>query len=270
MFAPLHITYLSTYIMQANVSYYQSKKEVRLFVTNTFPNLIHLKKEGDQDSFNKLVLKILPLIRKYVNGQLNTAIKKGHFSKDKYNANDFINQLFIEIYDNIEEVKTKNDFYLWLFKKTNELLDDRIVEEEFDNLFFKNIDDYSKPELDEMEEKFSTDGGGDLLMIEELDDKSYNHNDYTLNHVFIEDDQIALAEKIDKQLSAEQIQNHIAMVLHNLPFAMRNVFELYTNELLDLEEIAKIRNTTVEEVDQLLNNAKKAIQVSFFNRYFVN
>ncbi len=253
--------------MQTNVSYYQNKKEFRVLVTNTFPNLIQLKKEGNQASFNVFVLKIIPEIRKYVNGQLNTTIKKGHFSKGKYKADDFIDQLFIEIYDNIEDVENEKYFYLWLFKKTNDLLEDAIVEEEFDEFFFKNIDDYSKPEWDEMQEKFSTDGGGDLLMIEELDDMSYNHNDYTLNHVFIEDNEKALIEKIDKDISTEEIQHHIALVLHNLPLAMRNVFELFTNEQLELEEIAQIRNNTLEEVEQLLKDAKKALHVSLFNRY---
>ena len=180
---------------------------------------------------------------------------------------DIFDQLFIEIYDHIDEVKQEKDFYLWLFKKTNELLEDSTVEEEFDELFFKNIDDYSKTEWEAMQENFSTDGDGHLLMVEELDDSSYNHNDYTLNKVFIEDNQKTLIEKIDKDLSAEEIQNHIQMVLYNLPYSMRNVFELFAIEQLEIEEIAQIRNNTLEEVSQLLNDAKQALQVSFLKRY---
>ncbi|WP_033960372.1 sigma-70 family RNA polymerase sigma factor [Psychroserpens jangbogonensis] len=256
--------------MQTNISYYQNKKEFRLFVTKTFSNLIQLKKEGNQASFNELVLKIMPEIRTYVNGRLNTAIIKGHFSKGKYKADDFIDQLFIEIYDNIEDVENEKNFYLWLFKRTNQLLEDIIVEEEFNDFFFKNIDDYSKREWDEMQEKFSTDGDGDLVMIEDLDDISYNHNNYTLNHVFVEDNEKALAEKLDKKLDEEKIQNHIAMVLQNLPLDMNNVFDLFTNQHLELGEIALIRNNTLEEVEQLLKDARKSLQLSLFNRYTEN
>lgn len=256
--------------MKSTVKYYQQQKEFRLFVAQAFPNLVQLKKENDQASFNSLVLKIMPQIRQYINNQLKAAIKKGQFSKNKYRADDIIDQLFVEIYNNIEEVKDDKNFYPWLFKKTNYLLDDIIVEEEFDNLFFKNIDDYSRPEWDEMQEKYSTDGDGDLLMIEELDDMSYNHNDYTLNHVFIEDNEKALIEKIDKDLSEEDIQKHIAMVLNNLPSAMRNVFEMFAKQHLGLEEIAEIRNNTIEEVSQLLKDAKRALQVSLMNRYTVD
>ncbi|MCI2227608.1 sigma-70 family RNA polymerase sigma factor [Polaribacter sp. MSW13] len=253
--------------MKKSSSHFQSKSEFRLLVTESFSGLIEFKKDENQTSFNDLVLKILPEIRKYVNQRLKTAIKKGCFSKKKYKADDFIDQLFITIYDNIEEVKNENDFYLWLFKKTNELLDDIIVEEEFDDLFFKNIDDYSKPEWDAMQEKYSTDGGGDLLLIEELDDLSYNHNDYSLNHVFVEDNERDLLEKLDKEISEEKIKEHIDLVLHNLPSNMRIVFYLYTNQKLKIEEIAEVQQKTIAEVESILSDAKKAIQRSLLNRY---
>ncbi|MGJ8548971.1 RNA polymerase sigma factor [Winogradskyella wichelsiae] len=256
--------------MEATVSYSQNKKESRVFVTESFSNLVQLKKEGNQISFDALAMKIMPEIKRYVNNQIKTAIKKGNFSKNKYKADDIIDQLFIEIYDHIDEVSTAKNFYLWLLKKTNNLLDDIIVEEEFDDFFFKNIDDYTKPEWDAMQENYSKDGGGDFLLIEELDDMSYNHNDYTLNPIFIEDNQKALAEKIDNDLSAEEINNHIKMVLHNLPFTMRNVFELSVIEHLELEEIAKIKNNTLNEVEELLKNAKDALHKSFLNRYFID
>jgi DNA-directed RNA polymerase specialized sigma24 family protein len=253
--------------MKTSISYYENKNEFRLFVTKSYSSLVNLKREENQTSFNELVLKILPEIRKYVNERLKTAIKKGHFSKKKYKADDIIDQLFITIYDNIEEVENENDFYLWLFKKTNVLLEDIIIEEEFNELFFTNIEEYSKPEWDEMQEEFSTDGGGDLLMIEELDDLSYNHNDYSLNHVFVENNEKKLVEKLDKQLGDDKINEHIELVLHNMSADMRIVFYLYTNQKLKIEEIAEIQKKTIHEVDKLLNDAKKVLQTSLFNRY---
>ena len=178
-----------------------------------------------------------------------------------------ISDVFIEIYDHIETLQSEKDFYLWLFKKTNELLEDTIADEEFDDLFFKNIDSYSKPEWDAMEEKFSKDGDGDLVMIEELDDSSYNHNDYTLNNVFIEDDEKELTEKLDEKLNEDAIDRHVQMVLHNLPLPMRTVFELFTKQHLGLDEIAQLRNSTIDEVKKLLKDARRALQVSLFNRY---
>lgn len=256
--------------MQANLSHSQNIKQFRLFVTATFPRLVQLKKEGDRASFSKLVLDIIPEIRKYVDSELKRTLKKGRFSIGKYKADDFIDQLFIEIYDNIEEVENEDYFYLWLYKKVNKLLEDSILEEEFDDYFFKNIDDFSKPEWDEMQENYSTDGDGDLMMIEELDDLSYNHNDYILNHVFIEDKEKGIIEKLDEKLSAEKVQSHIAMVLDNLPLRMRNVFELKSRYQLEIEEIARIQNKTIEEVKKLFKDAQQALRLSFLNRFDID
>lgn len=64
------------------------------------------------------------------------------------------------------------------------------------NVITKKIDDLSEPEWGAMQEKISTDGNGDLLMIEELDDMSYSHNDYVLNHVFVKDNEKGLLQKL--------------------------------------------------------------------------
>jgi len=255
--------------MKSNISYYR-KNKLRVVVENTFSDLLKSKKEDDKIAFNQQILNILPEIKKYINGRLNTAIKKGHFSKGKYKNDDFVGQLFIEVYNHIDEISSEKDFYLWLFKKTNEIIDETIEEEEFDDFFFKNIDAYSKPEWDAMQEKFSTDGDGDLMMVEELDDSSYNKNDYTLNDVFIEDNEKQLIEELDEELNEAAINRHVQLVLHNLPLPMRTVFELSTNQYLSIEEISKLRNATISEVEKLLNEAKKALQTSLLNRYASN
>lgn len=249
---------------------YPPQSEFRMIAESTFQELLKSKQAKDMAAFNEHVVKLMPELKHYIDKQLATAIKKGHFTKGKYKAADIIDQLFIEIYDNIEEVSHENSFVSWLYKKTNELLDDIIVEEEFDDLFFKNIDDYSAPEWDAMEEEFSIDGGGDFVMVEDLDDLSYNHNDYTLNHVFVQDDEKQLIEKIDADLSAKQIKNHIAFVLHNLPLAMRTVFELSVEKKLEVAEVAKIRKSTVDEVENLLKDARKALQSSFLSRFSIS
>ncbi|WP_281846757.1 RNA polymerase sigma factor [Olleya namhaensis] len=257
-------------MMNTNISYYHNKQEYRLFVKQSYSSLLKLKNQGDKKAFNTLVLKILPTLRNYINRGLNVFISQGHFSKGKYKGDDIIDQLFIEIFEHIEDVKHEDDFYAWLYLKTDQLMEDIKVEEEFNDLFFKNIDNYSKPEWDAMEEKYTKDADGDLLLIEELSDSSYNHNDYDLKPVFIEDNEVAFIEKIDKHLKQDTLKSHTAFVINNLPFAMRHVFELFTNEHLSLEEIAIVRKSTIEDVKQLLHDAKRALQVSLFNRYLNN
>ncbi|MFK7812980.1 MAG: sigma-70 family RNA polymerase sigma factor [Maribacter sp.] len=248
-------------------TYFEGKKSFNVFVASTFSDLTQFKKEDNQDAFNSLLLKTFHQVKRYITIRLSTALAKGNLPKGKYKADDFIDELFIETYDHFAEVKGKKDLHSWLFKKANEILERTIIDEEFDDYFLKNIDEYSKPEWDEMEEKFSTDGDGDLVMIEELDDISYPKNDYVLNHVFVEDSKKEIMDQLDKDLGEENIKKHVAMVLHNLPLPMRTVFKLATEYQFNLEEITIIRNQSLEEVRLLLESARKVLGSSLFNRY---
>ena len=249
------------------LTYYEGKKEFNVFVASTFSDLTRFKKEGDRSAFNALLLKTFSQVKRYISKRLSTTLSKGNLPKGKYQADDFIDQLFIEAYDHFDEVEEKKMLHPWLFKKADELLEAAIIDEEFDDYFLKNIDDYSNPEWDAMEEKFSIDGGGDYVMIEELDDISYPKHDYTLNHVFVEDNNKEIMNKLDKDLGEENIAKHIAMVLRQLPLPMRTVFELATEHQFTLEEITIIRKQSLEEVRQLFENARKSLEASFFNRY---
>lgn len=253
--------------MEESVNIYQSKREFHLFVANTYRDLKQLKKEGDLSTFNNLLLKAMPEVKRYVNKNLNRALSNGKIDRNKYRADDFIDQLFIEVYEHIDEIENEKELYPWMFKKVDELLGDILVEEEFDSLFFENLDNYSKPVWDAMQEKFSTDGDGDLVMKEEWDDISYAKNDYVLNHVFVEDGDQEIIVQLDKELGAENIRKHSELVLRHLPGPMRRVYELFTEHQFDVAEIAKIRNSTIKEVESLLDAARKSLRKSFLNRY---
>ena len=249
------------------LTYYEGKKEFNVFVASTFSDLEQYKTDNNQEAFNSLLLKTFHQVKRYISNRVSAAMAKGNLPKGKYKPDDFIDQLFIEAYDHFNLVKDKENLHPWLFKKADELLENTIIDEEFDDYFLKNIDDYSKPEWDAMEEKFSTDGDGDYVMIEELDDISYPKNDYVLNHVFVEDNRKEIMAKLDKDLGEENIRKHVAMVVHNLPLPMRTVFELATEYQFTLEEITIIRNQSLEEVHLLLEKARKVLEASLFNRY---
>lgn len=256
--------------MKNTISEYQNKKEFHQYVSDTYTELARLKKEDDREEFNALLLTIMPEVKRYITKQLNTAMAKGLISKNKFDSEGVKNQLFLEVYDHFDEIEDKENLHPWLFKKADELLDYIFTNEEFDDFFLKNIDVYSKPEWDAMEEKFSTDGDGDLVMLEELDDISYRKNDYVLNHVFIEDGKQEIASKLDKQLNKETAQKHRDMVLRHFPKPMREVFELATEHQFNVEDIARIRNQNLTKVQQLLEDARKSLEASFFSRYLVD
>lgn len=253
--------------MENTATYYKNQKEFRIFAASTFSDLVELKKKGEEKAFNELLLKTLPQIKQYITKRLTTAISKGNLPQGKYKPDDFIDQLFITAYAHFNEVENENEFYPWLFRIADQVLEDTIVDEEFDEVFFQNIDDFTKPAWDAMEVKFSTDGDGDIVMLDELDDISYRHKQNILNHVFVEDENSEMIAKLDQEWGEENIRRHANMVLYHLPLPMRTVFELATEHYLTAEEIAMIRGLSLEEVKKLYKNARNALETSFYTRY---
>jgi len=246
---------------------YQTQNEFHRFVITSYSDLIEMKKEGNKTAFNELMLQVLPQVKIYISQKLNKAIKNGGIAEGKYKSDDFVDDLYIKTFDHINEIEDEKDFHLWLFKKADELLADAITEEEFDDLFFKNIDNYAKPEWDAMEENYSTDGGGDLVMIEELDDASYYKNNYTLKDIFIDNEEEQIVRELDEKLSEEKINRHVQMVVQKLPLRMQTVFDLVANHQFEPVDIAKIKNIQVPEVIELLSTARKLIKASFKQRF---
>lgn len=253
--------------MKNTIDYPKLQREFHVFVESSYYNLARFKSEDNASSFNVLLLKVLPRVKRYIGKNLYAAMANGKINVGIYKADDFVDQLFIEAYEHFDQVGDKEELHPWLYKKADELLDDAMVEEEFDSFFFENIDTYTKPEWDAMEEKYSIDGGGDLVMLEEFDDISYQKKDFILNHVFVDDDEKAFVGHLDNELKAKDIEKHTAMVLYQLPSTMRKVFELFNEHQFDLKEIGKIQNLTVQEVETLLATAQKGLLSSFLSRY---
>lgn len=247
-----------------------NKMEFKVFVAQVFPELKQLKAQDNKAGFNQLMKKILPGVKQYMSRELKCALENGSIPSGKYNISDFIDELYIKAYDHIHEVKEDKHLLSWLIKKADELLADTIIEEDFDQTFFENIDKIDKVEWDEMEEKFSTDGDGDLVMEEELDDISYPKNDYILKNAFVEDIQEDLIYKLDKELTDDEINEHIEMVMLHFPSQVRTIFDLAVNLQLKLEEIAEIKHIPVEEVNKYFNEARSYIRNSFESRYLLN
>ncbi|MFX0557863.1 sigma-70 family RNA polymerase sigma factor [Maribacter sp. CXY002] len=237
------------------------------FVSDEFVKLEQLKKEENKVAFNEHLLKVMPEVERYIENRLKREVANHKLDRGKYKKDDFIDQLYLLVYDNFDEVSIAKELHTWLFKKADELLEDALVEEEFDTLFFDNIDDYTQLEWEGMEEEFSADGDGDLIMMDELDDISYQKKENILKNIFLEDSEGDSIAKINQEIGASELQKHINMVLYKLPTPIQTVYELFTVHQFDVSEIAKIRNKTEEEIMALLEAALENLQLSILSRF---
>lgn len=242
-------------------------------ITNVWKDLLEAKRQENKKHFDELMLGVIPELRKYIARRLKVSIKKGQLPKNKYSANDFLAKIYIDAFENINTFANIQVFVNWLFTKADDLLEETISEEEFKLTYFDNIDKISKTEWDTMQEQYSIDADGDLMMLEDFDDPSYktslfpNYN-YQLEDVFVDDEETQkIIGKLNKELTPEQINQHIKMVVEELPIEERVIFELSVIHGLDNTHIASIRKIDLVEINNKIEKARERIIETFIQRY---
>jgi len=270
------------------INIYKNNLKQNIMTTNLFSristiwtDLLEAKRQEDKKQFDKLMLSVIPELEHYIRRRLKVSIKKGKLPKNKYKATDFLNRIYLDAYENISNFSDVQSFVNWLFAKADDLLEETISDEEFKLTFFENFDTYSKKEWEAMEEEFSVDGDGDLMMLEEFDDPSYKTSsfpnfEYTLDDVFVDKEEPkkiideahkGFIKELRKKLTPQEINNHIKMVVEQLPVDERGIFELSVLHNIDNHSIAKIKKIDITEVDKKLNIIKRRIIKTFVKRH---
>lgn len=227
-----------------------------------FEELKKWKAQGRREAFNEKLLSLLPEVKRYITRGLRLALAKGVISHNKYRPEDFFDQLFLDVYDRFGEVPGRDAFYPWLFSRAESLLEEMEVKEIFDAYLFENLDDFSRAERSEMDESYSTDGDGDLVMMDELDDISYKDRQYLLGNIFLDDAHQDLMAMMDTGGRQQKVLRHLDNVLFDLPANLRSLFELAYEQGFGPEEIARIKNLEPQQVSDLLAKARKQLRIA--------
>jgi len=238
------------------------------YIIEVYKKLITFKQVDDRDNFFQLMNTIMPGIRKYVKKIFLRLVRNKQLTKNKYKVNDFIDELYIKAYDHIQEVKHDENLYGWIIKQADKLLEDILTEEDFNHFFFKNIEDYTKAELDEMEENYFIDADGDYVMEEDADDIFLPKNNYTLKDVFVENFDDDIMKTISEKMKQDKIHSNIEMFAQKFSLMEYSIFDLNVVHALTTEQIAEIKDLSVDKVEELLENVKGGLKSLFRKRLF--
>ncbi|MGB5190930.1 RNA polymerase sigma factor [Robiginitalea sp.] len=253
--------------MKNSLHYDQRQAEFHRYVKESFQPLKRLRTEGKSRAFTELLLKVLPDVKRYITRGLRIALSRGVISHNKYKPEDLFDQLIIDVYDNLDEVGESGEFHAWLFQRADKLLEEMEVEEEFATYFYDDIDAYSRAEREQMKEEFSTDGDGDLVMLEELDDISYKNREYLLKNIFLDDSHEEMMALLEQKEGKESPGRLMETAIFSLPPTMRSVFELATEQLFTPRDIALIKGFSVDRIEKMLMRARNLLQETFKDEF---
>ncbi len=222
------------------------------------------KSKNDRDAFNKELHDILPQLKHYAKNRLRIAKAKKKIGTGVYSVDDIVEEVFLLAYENlIDDAVDFKEFKISLFKAVDEVMD-RLMAKPEDRGESISIEEMIGQEMKILEEDYTVEADGHLVMMEELDDISY-HLDDDKPKVFILDSESE--ENIVKSLNLEEgltsdmdKRKALGKTYEELPDFSRDIFDLHTHARLTVEEIAEIKSIRADNVSQILEQVKFRIK----------
>jgi RNA polymerase sigma factor (sigma-70 family) len=219
------------------------------------------------NKFKKLINKMLPALRTYIARRLNMAHSTGLINKYGISPEEVIDVVYLTLYDRVEqEQKHAADLETWVYQVVDEVLDAQLMEKIFESEHLIYLQKMEDLELSGLEEKYSVDAEGELIMDEELDDVSYQQKLYNPADFLQDTDTL---ESIENQLSEyDKIKMHDEIQRYLIPLAEeeRTIFDLFWIVGLSMKQIARIKKISVPQVENILKRVGAHIRKKLSNR----
>ena len=222
------------------------------------------KSRNDRAAFNNALHDILPQLKHYAKNRLRIAKAKKKIRSGVYSVDDIVDEVFLIAYENlIDDIIDEKELKVRLFKAVDEVME-RLTAKPEDGGDSINVENLIEQEMKVLQEDFTVEADGHLVMIEELDDISY-HLDDDKPKIFILDSESE--ENIVKSLNLEEDlasdmdkRKALGKTYEELPDFSRDIFDLHTHARLTVEEIAEIKSIKADNVYRILEQVKFRIK----------
>ena len=222
-----------------------------------------INKNSDQNA-EKKILTIVHLLQPYTKQRIRVGEMLGYFPRNMYKSNEIIDEVVLETYEQgFHKSKNAEDLRLAMFDLLNKRISALLQSEEWhkDTISTRYI---LEEELKQLEENFTTDGGNDLVMNEDLDDISYHQNDSGPKELPYDEEEEGVKtflglDKV-KRFEAYDDRNKLRKVYYKLPVNTSNIVDLYILGKLSFNEIAGILKMEVGEVKEIVSFVRETIK----------
>ncbi len=215
------------------------------------------------DDFGKIILKLIPQVYPYVKHRLYVFETKGIIHRNMYSPSGVIDDAIVLMYKNYKDDKAEeNSVRIALFTFCDSELKKIGKNEKFHKSTMSTRDILNN-ELKQLEEKFTVDGNFDLILEEDLDDISYQQEDFKKKVYLYEDTQKQIIKALE--LSSEEVvlteKQRLALnnIYHWLPDETSNVLDMFVFGKLTYREIAIVKQAdefdikkNIQEVSSLI------------------
>lgn len=215
-----------------------------------------ISSKSAQTAFDKKVLSVVQHLHPYTKHRIYIAESTGIIPKNMYSSTGIIDDCIIQLYESGYNIDAdKQHIKLKLFKLVDEHLNALFKKEMF-HKYSVSTDDFLKKELARLNEDFTVDADMDLILNTELTDISYQQNKDNKIYLY-EDKETSFKKALDvSSLKSEESPKVVGRFYRWLPVNISNIVDLYVFGNLEFEEIAKIKNISLNRVETIFEKVK--------------
>lgn len=220
-------------------------------------NIKHIKTKNRKTKFDKKVLSAIQHIHPYVKHRIYIAESIGVLPKNMYTSNGIIDEGIVKLYKRgFDQDSDALSIKIELFKIIDLYLNELFKKE----AFHKNTVSTSsilKEELDNLEEKYTTDADLDYVMDEDLDDISYKQNN-NQKHLFLyENNESTILNALEIENISTENKKRLLGNLYSLPIKTTDILDLYIFGKLSFKEISIVKQIEIDLVEKIFNTLNK-------------
>jgi len=218
-----------------------------------------LKEKGDKEKFSQILIDFLPHLQKLVRHKLRQMEMRGEIPRNMYSAQGVTDEVYLQVFEDFED--TFHDPHNLKIKMYSDARDRLLHLKEKHTGKRISVEILLEQENKDLNEKYTADAEGRLILVEDLDDISYHQDEYKENIIILEEQQIGdLVEGFGlaagKELSEDKTRV-IGKAYHDLPELTQSVVDHYAFAKFTKVQIAEIHGIPVEEVEQILDKVKE-------------
>ncbi|HHD56125.1 MAG TPA: hypothetical protein ENK89_00400 [Desulfobulbaceae bacterium] len=218
------------------------------------------KKVSSTGDLSTLMHPYLPSVKRYVANRLRMAVIDGILTRGKYRVEDITDEVYIKLKEEFDGGRLPFDqIKLKMFMLADRQLEE-ILAEEYVHGEDVSVEEIVAGEMKTLEEKYVAEADGDLVLYEELDDVSYQHDQeqktvYLLEPGF-ESDLITALDLEKSCAETADARKILAGTYQRLPSLTTIIIDLHVAGGLNAGEIAEIRNMDARDVDKIIRRVK--------------
>ena len=219
------------------------------------------KESENKDEFNKILKEFLPELKKLVQHKLRQWEVTGEIPRDTYTADEIIDDVYLRIFEEFHDsLIDERSLKVKMLAVSRELLDE--IKEKHSGQRV-SVEKLIRDEMNELQEDYTVDSDGELILMEDLDDISYDTHDKE-DIILLQDEHFDdLAETFEiadtGNLSNEDKQK-IGKIYSDLPELTRSVVDHYVFVNLSTVQIAEIHNISEDDVNWMLQRVKERFE----------